>query len=64
MKLALNLQYREEVVVVRSDGTIERSIKIAPSEKAKSVVADMLRAWPVLWLGYPPYLDDVKERYK
>ncbi len=64
MEPALNPQYREEVVVVRPDGTIERSIEMAPSEKAKSVAASMLRAWPALWLGYPPYVEDVRGRYK
>jgi anaerobic selenocysteine-containing dehydrogenase len=64
MEPALNPQYREEVVIARPDGTIERRIEMVPSEKARVYAVDGLRVWPALWLGYPPYVEETIRRYK
>jgi anaerobic selenocysteine-containing dehydrogenase len=64
MEPALNPQYREEVVIARPDGTIERRIEIVSSEKAKGYAVNGLRAWPSLWLGYPPYVAELMKNYK
>jgi anaerobic selenocysteine-containing dehydrogenase len=64
MEPALNPQYREEVIIARPDGTIERRIEMAPSEKARAYAVGGLRAWPALWLGYPPYVEEARGRYK
>jgi anaerobic selenocysteine-containing dehydrogenase len=64
MEPALNPQYREEVVIARPDGTIERRIEIVSSEKAKGYAVNRLRAWPSLWLGYPPYVAELMKDYK
>jgi len=55
MEPALNERYREEVVVARPDGTIE---------KARGYVVKHLRAWPSLWLGYPPYVAEQSQKYR
>jgi anaerobic selenocysteine-containing dehydrogenase len=64
MEPALNPQYREEVIIARPDGTIERRIEIVSSEKAKGYAVGSLRAWPSLWLGYPPYVAELMKDYK
>jgi rRNA maturation protein Nop10 len=64
MEPALNPQYREEVVVARPDGTIERRIELVSSEKARAYAVDKLRAWPSLWLGHPPYVAELMKDYK
>jgi len=64
MEPALNPQYREEVIIARPDGTIERRIEIVSSEKAKGYAVGRLRAWPSLWLGYPPYVAELMKDYK
>ncbi|AFA38559.1 arsenite oxidase, large subunit [Pyrobaculum oguniense TE7] len=66
MEPALNPQYREEVVIVRPDGTIIRRIEKVPSENARRAGAYVghLRVWPSLWLGYPPYVEEQAMKYK
>jgi anaerobic selenocysteine-containing dehydrogenase len=64
MEPALNPQYREEVIIARPDGTIERRIENVSSEKAKGYAVGSLRAWPSLWLGYPPYVAELMKDYK
>ncbi|AET33249.1 molybdopterin dinucleotide binding domain-containing protein [Pyrobaculum ferrireducens] len=64
MEPALNDKYREEVVIVNPDGTIIRRIEYQPSEKARDYVVKHLRAWPALWLGYPPYVAEQRSKYK
>jgi len=64
MEPALNPQYREEVVIARPDGTVERRIELVSSEKARAYAVDKLRAWPSLWLGHPPYVAELMKDYK
>jgi anaerobic selenocysteine-containing dehydrogenase len=64
MESALNDKYREEVVIVKPDGTIIRRIEYQPSEKARDYVVKHLHAWPALWLGYPPYVAEQRSKYK
>lgn len=64
MEPALNETYREEVVRVSPDGTITRRIEIVDSRKARQYVPSKPRLWPAIWLGYPPYVRDMVEKYK
>ncbi|GBF09971.1 probable arsenite oxidase large subunit [Aeropyrum pernix] len=66
MEPALNDTYREEVVVVKPDGTIVRRIEVVPSnETVRSYVPGHLKPWPAVWDKYPPYVDElIRKGYK
>ena len=63
MEPAVNDTYREEVVMVKPDGTIVRRIEKVSSEKGRKYAVKHLRLWPAVWTGYPPHVKDTM-KYK